>query len=81
MRANALCPGDTAVERWRTEGYARGSGGPVSDAQAAADGAALPLGRVATEDEVARALAFLVARGTEAMTGAALVVDGGNTAA
>lgn len=81
IRANALCPGDTAVERWRTEGYARGGDGPVSDSQIASDGACLPLGRVATVDEVAQALAFLVARGSEAMTGAALVIDGGNTAA
>jgi meso-butanediol dehydrogenase/(S,S)-butanediol dehydrogenase/diacetyl reductase len=81
IKINALCPGDTAVDRWRTDGYASGGGGPVSDAQAAADARALPLGRACSEDEVARALVFLVARGTESLTGSALVIDGGNTAA
>ena len=80
VRANALCPGDTQVDRWRDEGYARNGAGPVSDAQAAADARSLPLGRACAEDEVAQALVFLLARGCEAMTGSALVIDGGNTA-
>lgn len=80
IRCNAVCPGDTLVERWGEEGYARGGSGPVTPAQVAADGDELPLGRVADVSEVAAAVVFLASRGCAAMTGTTLVVDGGNTA-
>lgn len=88
IRCNAICPGDTHVERWETSGYAGGAsaGGvgagtaPVSREEIAADGAGLPLGRVARMDEVAAAVLFLASREPKAMTGVMLPVDGGNTA-
>jgi len=44
IRVNAVCPGDTHVERWSMDGYFRGSGA-VSTAEVATDGADLPIGR------------------------------------
>lgn len=77
IRVNAVCPGDTFVERWLSEGYFRGSG-PVPEA--AARRADLPLGRAAHAIEIARAVLFLASEASSFMTGAALPVDGGNTA-
>ena len=80
IRINAVCPGDTVVERWAEDGYFRGSG-PVTGEQALKEsGAALPIGRVASPEEIARAVLFLASDESSFMTGATLVVDGGNTA-
>jgi meso-butanediol dehydrogenase/(S,S)-butanediol dehydrogenase/diacetyl reductase len=80
IRVNAVCPGDTYVERWAEEGYARRE--PAGDLEASlrAMGQAPPLGRVGRADEIARAVLFLASDDSSFMTGAALVVDGGNTA-
>ena len=77
IRINAVCPGDTFVERWLKEGYYRVSGG-VSEAEARKTD--LPLGRVAETIEIARAVLFLASDDASFMTGSALVVDGGSTA-
>ena len=78
IRVNAVCPGDTFVERWTREGYFRGSG-PVAEtvARMSAD---LPLGRAADVSEIAKAVLFLASAESSFVTGAALAVDGGNTA-
>jgi NAD(P)-dependent dehydrogenase (short-subunit alcohol dehydrogenase family) len=78
IRINAVCPGDTFVERWTQEGYFRASG-PVEEmiAHISSD---LPLGRVADAVEIARAVLFLASDESSFMTGTALVIDGGNTA-
>ncbi|MBI3762857.1 MAG: glucose 1-dehydrogenase [Chloroflexi bacterium] len=78
IRINAVCPGDTFVERWNEQGYFRDSGGMGETLQAL--GEALPLGRVARAEEIARAVLFLASDESSFMTGAALLVDGGNTA-
>ncbi len=81
IRVNAVCPGDTFVERWVRDGFFRGAG-PLEDLeqQLAADGDALPLGRIGRVDEIARAVLFLASDEASFITGAALPVDGGNTA-
>ena len=77
IRINAVCPGDTFVERWLKEGYYRFSGA-VSEAEARISD--LPLGRVAETSEIAKAVLFLASPDSSFMTGTTLVVDGGNTA-
>lgn len=77
IRVNAVCPGDTFVERWLKEGYYRQSGG-ISEAEARTSD--LPIRRVAEPVEIARAVLFLASDDSSFMTGSTLVVDGGNTA-
>jgi NAD(P)-dependent dehydrogenase (short-subunit alcohol dehydrogenase family) len=79
IRINAVCPGDTFVERWIHEGYHRNAAG---DAEALLKdmGQDLPMGRVGTVEEIAKAVLFLASDDSSFMTGAMLVVDGGNTA-
>jgi len=77
IRINAVCPGDTFVERWLKEGFYRLSG-QVSEEEAHKTD--LPIGRVAEAVEIAKAVLFLASDESSFMIGAALVVDGGNTA-
>ncbi len=81
IRINAVCPGDTLVERWLAEGYSRNAANAPTAAMLAAMGAALPLGRVGHVDEIARAVLFLASDDASFITGTTLAVDGGNTAA
>jgi meso-butanediol dehydrogenase/(S,S)-butanediol dehydrogenase/diacetyl reductase len=77
IRINAVCPGDTFVDRWLKEGFYRVSGG-VSEVEARKTN--LPIGRVAETIEIARAVLFLASDDSSFMTGTALMVDGGSTA-
>jgi NAD(P)-dependent dehydrogenase (short-subunit alcohol dehydrogenase family) len=77
IRINAVCPGDTFVERWLRSGFYEHDG-PLSEAEARQTD--LPIGRVGEAIEIARAALFLASDESSFMTGAALVVDGGNTA-
>ena len=79
IRINAVCPGDTFVERWTDEGYHRHSAEGFQETLEAM-GEALPVGRVGRAEEIARAVLFLASDDSSFMTGAMLVVDGGNTA-
>jgi meso-butanediol dehydrogenase/(S,S)-butanediol dehydrogenase/diacetyl reductase len=80
IRVNAVCPGDTLVERWLEQGYFERDG-PVSREQAIAESAAyIPLGRFAQAAEIARAVLFLACPDSSFVTGHLLLVDGGNTA-
>jgi NAD(P)-dependent dehydrogenase (short-subunit alcohol dehydrogenase family) len=79
IRINAVCPGDTLVERWLEKGYYQGSGG-VDMERVLKDGASLPLGRVGRAEEIAQTVLFLASDASSFVTGVTLVVDGGNTA-
>lgn len=80
IRINAVCPGDTYVDRWAESGYFESSG-PADVATAKADlGRELPMGRVGESGEIARAVLFLASDDASFITGTALLVDGGNTA-
>ncbi|MBU6419442.1 MAG: SDR family oxidoreductase [Proteobacteria bacterium] len=73
VRVNAVCPGDTDTAMLRRE--ARND--PVRLAEMAA---AIPLGRLGRPEDVAAAIAFLSSDDAAFITGAALPVDGGNSA-
>jgi meso-butanediol dehydrogenase/(S,S)-butanediol dehydrogenase/diacetyl reductase len=80
IRVNAVCPGDTFVERWVENGYFKGSGAVEREQALQESGEALPIGRVAAVEEIARAVLFLASSESSYMTGGILIVDGGNTA-
>lgn len=73
VRVNAVCPGDTDTAMLRRE---------VQDdpARLAELAAAIPLGRLGRPEDVAAAIAFLASSDAAFITGAALPVDGGNSA-
>ena len=80
IRVNAVCPGDTLVERWLESGYFEGSD-PVTLEKAMQEASAyLPMGRFAKPEEIAKAVLFLASDDSSFMTGHLLLVDGGNTA-
>jgi len=80
IRVNAVCPGDTFVERWGEKGYYEDSD-PVTREQALAESAAyIPLKRFADPMEIAKAVLFLASDDSSFVTGHLLLVDGGNTA-
>lgn len=80
IRVNAVCPGDTFVERWLEKGYFEGSA-PVTLETAQAEAAAsLPLRRFGRPEEIARAVLFLACDDSSFVTGHLLLADGGNTA-
>jgi meso-butanediol dehydrogenase/(S,S)-butanediol dehydrogenase/diacetyl reductase len=80
IRVNAVCPGDTFVERWLKKGYFEKSD-PVTREQALAESAACsPMRRFADPLEIAKAVLFLASDDSSFVTGHLLLVDGGNTA-
>ena len=80
IRVNAVCPGDTFVQRWIEEGYFEASD-PVTLEQAKAEAASsVPMKRFGLPEEIAQAVLFLASNDSSFMTGQTLVVDGGNTA-
>jgi len=78
IRVNAICPGDTYVDRWRID--ERHQPSVDFETELKAMGEDLPIGRVGTVDEIAQSVLFLACDDSSFMTGATLIVDGGNTA-
>ena len=80
IRVNAVCPGDTFVERWVEKGYFEGSN-PVTAEEAIKEASEyIPMGRFGKPEEIARAVLFLASDDSTFVTGHLLLVDGGNTA-
>ena len=80
IRVNAVCPGDTLVERWLESGYFESSD-PVTIEKAIQEASDyLPMGRFGKPEEIAKAVLFLASDDSSFMTGHLLLVDGGNTA-
>jgi meso-butanediol dehydrogenase / (S,S)-butanediol dehydrogenase / diacetyl reductase len=80
IRVNAVCPGDTLVDRWLEKGYFESSD-PVLMEQAIQDASDyIPMGRFGRPEEIAKAVLFLASDDSSFMTGHLLLVDGGNTA-
>ena len=82
IRVNAVCPGDTLVDRWldASQGYFDLSN-PVSLEQAIQESSAyIPMGHFGKPDEIATAVLFLASDDSSFITGHLLLVDGGNTA-
>jgi NAD(P)-dependent dehydrogenase (short-subunit alcohol dehydrogenase family) len=80
IRVNAVCPGDTLVDRWLETGYFKGSD-PVTLEEAIKESSAyIPMGRFGQPEEIARAVLFLASDDSSFVTGHLLLVDGGNTA-
>ena len=80
IRVNAVCPGDTFVERWTEKGYFEHSD-PVTMEEAVRESSAyIPMGRFGKPEEIAKAVLFLASDDSSFVTGHLLLVDGGNTA-
>jgi NAD(P)-dependent dehydrogenase (short-subunit alcohol dehydrogenase family) len=80
IRVNAVCPGDTFVDRWIEKGYFEGSD-PVTVEEAIKESSAyIPMGRFGKPEEIAQAVVFLASDESSFVTGHLLLVDGGNTA-
>lgn len=77
VRVNAICPGDTYVERWRERDNLSSEQVEIYLKRL---GEGFALGRVGTVEEIARAVLFLASDASSYMTGQLLIVDGGNTA-
>jgi NAD(P)-dependent dehydrogenase (short-subunit alcohol dehydrogenase family) len=80
IRVNAVCPGDTLVDRWLETGYFKDSD-PLTLEEAIKESSAyIPMGRFGLPEEIAKSVLFLASDDSSFMTGHLLLVDGGNTA-
>ena len=80
IRVNAVCPGDTLVDRWIEKGYFESSDPVTIEESMRESSAYIPMGRFGKPEEIARAVLFLASDDSSFVTGHLLLVDGGNTA-
>jgi meso-butanediol dehydrogenase / (S,S)-butanediol dehydrogenase / diacetyl reductase len=79
IRVNAVCPGDTLVDRWIEKDF--NDSDPIAIEAAMKESSAyLPMGRFGKPEEIAQAVLFLASDDSSFVTGHLLLVDGGNTA-
>jgi NAD(P)-dependent dehydrogenase (short-subunit alcohol dehydrogenase family) len=79
IRVNAVCPGDTLVERWLEKDF-QGSDPATIEEAIRQSSAYLPMGRFGKPEEIAQSVLFLASDDSSFVTGHLLLVDGGNTA-
>ena len=80
IRVNAVCPGDTMVDRWLESDYIESSDPAGLEAAMKKASDYLPMGRFGKPAEIAKAVLFLASDDSTFVTGHLLLVDGGNTA-
>jgi NAD(P)-dependent dehydrogenase (short-subunit alcohol dehydrogenase family) len=80
IRVNAICPGDTLVDRWLEKGYFKYTDAAGLEAAIREASAYIPMARFGKPEEIAQAVLFLASDDSSFMTGQLLLVDGGNTA-
>jgi hypothetical protein len=80
IRVNAVCPGDTFVDRWVEKGYFEGSNPATIEEAIRESSEYIPMGRFGKPEEIAQAVLFLASDDSSFVTGHLLLVDGGNTA-
>lgn len=80
IRVNAVCPGDTMVERWLESDYFEYSNAANLEVAVKEASDYLPMGRFGKPEEIAKAVLFLASDDSSFVTGHLLLVDGGNTA-
>jgi NAD(P)-dependent dehydrogenase (short-subunit alcohol dehydrogenase family) len=77
VRVNCVCPGYVDTDMVRRDGFDR-SDDPAAAERAAIDDA--PMKKIATPQEIGRAITYLASSDAGFITGAALAIDGGSTA-
>ena len=80
IRVNAVCPGDTLVDRWLESSYFESSDTESLQEEIRKASDYLPMGRFGKPEEIAKAVLFLASDDSSFVTGHLLLVDGGNTA-
>ena len=80
IRVNAVCPGDTMVDRWLEADYFEYTDAASLEVAVKKASDYLPMGRFGKPDEIAKAVLFLASDDSSFVTGHLLLVDGGNTA-
>ena len=80
IRVNAVCPGDTFVERWLEKEYFKDSDPATLERKIKESSEYIPMGRFGKPEEIANAVLFLASDESSFITGHLLLADGGNTA-
>lgn len=80
IRVNAVCPGDTFVEKWAEKSRFAGLDRVTMEEAIKESSAYIPMGRFGKPEEIASAVVFLASSDSSFVTGHLLLVDGGHTA-